>query len=320
MVYPAAKPGGKGTVAVDGVSFQVHRGEIFGFLGPNGAGKTTTISMLTTLLPPTSGQAQIDGIDVLSNPDEVRRRLGLVFQKSTADEELTGRENLSIEAGLYGLSGQAVNAHISDLLDQMDLAASADRFVKTYSGGMRRRFDLAAGIVVPRDVLFLDEPTTGLDPVSRAQIWLAIREMVTQSGTTVLLTSQYLEEAEQLADDVTVISDGLVAASGTPGQLRESVGQASVRVVLRDARPEAAGRVAALLGPATRIDGRVLVLPAPDGLGSLAGAVARIQPMAAEIDDVALQRPSLEEAFTILTSAGPAADDARPELATAGAR
>jgi ABC-2 type transport system ATP-binding protein len=169
-------------------------------------------------------------------------------------------------------------------------------------------------------VVFLDEPTTGLDPVSRAQIWQAIREMVTQSGTSVLLTSQYLEEAEQLADNVTVINDGLVAASGTPRQLRESVGQANVRVVLRDADSSSAGRLVALLGPAAQIDGRVVTLPAPDGLGSLADVVARLHPMAAEVDDVALQRPSLEEAFTILTSAGPSEDTAQPELAAAGAR
>jgi ABC-2 type transport system ATP-binding protein len=185
---------------------------------------------------------------------------------------------------------------------------------------MRRRLDLAASMIAAPPVMFLDEPTTGLDPVSRAQIWQAIREMVTQSGTSVLLTSQYLEEAEQLADDVTVINDGIVAASGTPRQLRESVGQANVRVVLRDADSSAASRLGALLGPTARIDGRVVTLAAPDGLGSLADVVARLHPMAAEVDDVALQRPSLEEAFTILTAAGPSEDGAQPELAIAGAR
>ena len=174
--------------------------------------------------------------------------------------------------------------------DQFGLADAAGGLARTYSGGMRRRLDLAASMIAAPPVMFLDEPTTGLDPVSRAQIWQAIRDLVSQSGTSVLLTSQYLEEAEQLADQVTVISDGLVAASGTPGQLRASVGQASVRIVVRDATPDAASRLAAVLGPAARTDGRVLTVPAPDGLGSLAEVVARIQPMAADVDDVALQR------------------------------
>ena len=232
MVYPAGKPGGKGTVAVDGVSFQVHRGEIFGFLGPNGAGKTTTISILTTLLEPTSGRAHIEGIDVLARPHDVRRKLGLVFQKSTADEELTGRENMLIEAGLYGLGSAEIGGHVSDLLAQMDLAASADRFVKTYSGGMRRRLELAVGMVHRPKLLFLDEPTLGLDPQGRAGFWRYIRHLREAKGLTVFMTTHYLDEADQLCDRIAVIDHGKIIALGTPKELKDSVGGDTVELTV----------------------------------------------------------------------------------------
>ncbi len=232
MVYPPARSGGKGTVAVDGVSFQVRRGEIFGFLGPNGAGKTTTISILTTLLGPTSGRASIEGIDVLAHPHDVRRILGLVFQKSTADEELTGRENLLIEAGLYGLSGAEIHRHITELLRQMDLAPSADRFVKTYSGGMRRRLELAVGMVHRPRLLFLDEPTLGLDPQGRAGFWRYIRSLRESKGLTVLMTTHYLDEADQLCDRLAVIDHGKIIAMGTPKELKDSVGGDTLELAL----------------------------------------------------------------------------------------
>jgi ABC-2 type transport system ATP-binding protein len=232
MVYPPAKPGGKGTVAVDGVSFQVHRGEIFGFLGPNGAGKTTTISILTTLLEPTSGRAHIEGIDVMARPHDVRRKLGLVFQKSTADEELTGRENMLIEAGLYGLGSAEIGGHVSDLLAQMDLAASADRFVKTYSGGMRRRLELAVGMVHRPQLLFLDEPTLGLDPQGRAGFWRYIRHLRESKGLTVFMTTHYLDEADQLCDRIAVIDRGKIIALGTPKELKDSVGGDTVELTV----------------------------------------------------------------------------------------
>jgi ABC-2 type transport system ATP-binding protein len=224
MVYPAPKPGTPGTVAVDGVSFQVKRGEIFGFLGPNGAGKTTTISILTTLLGATSGAARIEGLDVRTQSNDVRRKLGLVFQKSTADEELTGRENLTIEAGLYGLSASTVKDHINDLLTQMDLAQAADRFVKTYSGGMRRRLELAVGLVHKPQLIFLDEPTLGLDPQGRAGFWRYIRHLRDSKGLTVFMTTHYLDEADQLCDRIAVIDHGRIIALGTPKELKDSVG------------------------------------------------------------------------------------------------
>ena len=216
-----------------------------------------------------------------------------------------------------------------ELLGEFGLTEAAGRLVRTYSGGMRRRLDLAASVLAAPPVLFLDEPTTGLDPVSRSQVWAAIRELVTGSATTVLLTSQYLEEAEQLADEVVVLSDGRVAATGTSGQLRAGVGAARIRVVLRDGAAVGPGRLRELLGAGeTGPDGRTVVLPAPDGLGSLAAAVQRLEPVRTDIADVALQSPSLEEAFTLLTETdgvvamppGPPGRDAQPELAGAGAR
>jgi ABC-2 type transport system ATP-binding protein len=312
----------KKTRALRGVDLRVRRGTVLALLGRNGAGKSTAVRILTTLTRPDAGSATVAGFDVVRFPGRVRARIGATGQGPTVDELLTGRQNLMIIGRMFQLPPRLARQRADELLEQFGLTAAAGRLARTYSGGMRRRLDLAASMIAGPPVLFLDEPTTGLDPVSRAQIWQAIRDMVTQSGTSVLLTSQYLEEAEQLADEVTVISDGLVAATGTPGQLRESVGQASIRVALRDPDADAAGRLAALLGPGARTDGRVVTLPAPDGLGSLEAAVARLRPVAADVDDVSLQRPSLEEAFTILTSAGPPEQDAsaRPELATAGAR
>jgi ABC-2 type transport system ATP-binding protein len=310
----------KKTRALRGIDLTVRTGTVLALLGRNGAGKSTAVRILTTLTRPDAGSAIVAGFDVVRSAERVRARIGVTGQGPTVDELLTGRQNLVIIGRMFHLSPQQARLRAGQLLEQFGLADAAGRLARTYSGGMRRRLDLAASVIAAPPVMFLDEPTTGLDPVSRAQIWQAIREMVTRSGTSVLLTSQYLEEAEQLADEVTVINDGLVAASGTPRQLRESVGQANVRVVLRDADSSSAGRLVALLGPAAQIDGRVVTLPAPDGLGSLADVVARLHPMAAEVDDVALQRPSLEEAFTILTSAGPSEDTAQPELAAAGAR
>jgi len=310
----------KRTRALRGIDLTVRTGTVLALLGRNGAGKSTAVRILTTLTRPDAGSATVAGFDVVRSAERVRARIGVTGQGPTVDELLTGRQNLVVIGRMFHLSPQQARLRAGQLLEQFGLADAAGRLARTYSGGMRRRLDLAASVIAAPPVMFLDEPTTGLDPVSRAQIWQAIREMVTQSGTSVLLTSQYLEEAEQLADDVTVINDGLVAASGTPRQLRESVGQANVRVVLRDADSSSAGRLVALLGPAARIAGRVVTLAAPDGLGSLADVVARLHPMAAEVDDVALQRPSLEEAFAILTSAGPSEDGAQPELAAAGAR
>jgi ABC-2 type transport system ATP-binding protein len=319
----------KRTQALRGIDLAVPPGMVCALLGRNGAGKTTAVRILTTLLRPDAGSAAVAGFDVVREPAEVRARIGVAGQGATVDELLTGRQNLRIVGQLMHLPAPVARRRADELLEQFGLTGAAARLVRGYSGGLRRRLDLAASVLAAPPVLFLDEPTTGLDPVSRSQVWAAIRELVTGSATTVLLTSQYLEEAEQLADEVVVLSDGRVAATGTSGQLRAAVGAARIRVVLRDGAAVGPGRLRELLGAGeTEPDGRSVVLPAPDGLGSLAAAVQRLEPVRTDIADVALQRPSLEEAFTLLTETdgavamppGPPGCDAQPELAGAGAR
>jgi ABC-2 type transport system ATP-binding protein len=251
MVYPGPKNGAAPTIAVDGVRFQVGRGEIFGFLGPNGAGKTTTISMLTTLLKPTSGRARVEGMDVVSHPHDVRRKLGLVFQRSTADEELTGRENMAIQAGLYGHSGASVDQRITDLLTQMDLGSVGDRLVKTYSGGMRRRLELAVGMVHDPKLLFLDEPTLGLDPQGRAGFWRYIRSLRESQGITVFMTTHYLDEADQLCDRIAVIDHGKIIVLGTPKELKDGIGGDTLEVSVAPGSADLAPLVSGMTGVKT---------------------------------------------------------------------
>ena len=321
----------KRTPALRGIDLAVPPGTVCALLGRNGAGKTTAVRILTTLLRPDAGSAAVAGFDVLREPAEVRARIGVTGQGATVDELLTGRQNLRIVGQLMHLPGPVARRRADELLEQFGLTGAAGRLVRGYSGGMRRRLDLAASVIAAPPVLFLDEPTTGLDPVSRSQVWAAIRGLVSGSSTTVLLTSQYLEEAEQLADEVVVLSDGRVAATGTSGELRAAVGAARIRVVLRDGAVAGPDRLRELLGAGeTEPDGRTVVLPAPDGLGSLAVAIRRLEPVRTDIADVALQRPSLEEAFTLLTGTdgadgaavppGPSGRGAQSELAGAGAR
>ncbi|MEP7090568.1 MAG: ATP-binding cassette domain-containing protein, partial [Nocardioidaceae bacterium] len=213
--------------AVDGVSFSVPQGTVLGMLGPNGAGKTTTVRMLTTLSRPTSGSGRVAGRDLVEQPDLVRRSMGLTGQAATVDELLTARENLRLIGGLSGMPRSAIRPASDDLLERFQLADAANRTVKTYSGGMRRRLDLAVSLIAAPPVLFLDEPTTGLDPRSRNDLWEVLRGLVGE-GTTLLLTTQYLEEADQLADDIVVIDKGRVIAHGTPTELKSQAGRASV--------------------------------------------------------------------------------------------
>ncbi len=291
----------KRTRALRGIDLGVPPGTVCGLLGRNGAGKTTAVRILTTLVPPDSGRAQVAGFDVVTSQQRVRARIGVAGQSATMDELLTGRQNLDTIGRLFHLSAVEARRRADDLLEGFGLGEAAGRLVRTYSGGMRRRLDLAASLIAQPPVLFFDEPTTGLDPVSRTQIWAAIRTLVHESGTTVLLTTQYLDEAEQLADSVVVIDDGLVVATGTPSELKVSVGAARVRVVLRDPGIEQAERVRLLLGGDAAFDGRAITVAAPEGLESLAAALARLRSVSAQIEDVGLEHPSLEEAFTILT-------------------
>ncbi len=231
-------------VALDGIDLTVERGQVVGLLGPNGAGKTTTVRILSTLLQPTAGSASVAGFDVVKHPDEVRRAIGLTGQYAAIDEYLTGRENLRMFGDLYHLSPKYVKERSAELLEWFDLTAAADRPAKTYSGGMRRRLDLASSLVAQPSILFLDEPTTGLDPRSRLGLWDVINALVAQ-GTTVLLTTQYLEEADQLAQDIVVIDHGRVIAHGTSEQLKDQIGGDRIEVSVVD--PALTGRAAEAL-------------------------------------------------------------------------
>ncbi len=290
------------TRAVDGVSFAVPAGTVLGLLGPNGAGKTTTVRMLTTLSEPTSGTGRVAGHDIVKEPDAVRRSMGLVGQVATVDELLTARENLWLIGRLSGLPASYVRPAGDDLLERFSLTDAADRVVKTYSGGMRRRLDLAVSLIASPPVLFLDEPTTGLDPRSRNDLWDVLRGLV-RDGTTLVLTTQYLEEADQLCDDIVVIDKGKVIAAGTPTQLKDQAGAAAVVLTLTHVSDM--GRAEELLRTCTP---EVYVEPAArrlvaqaDGLHDMTRIGQAFSDSGIEVDDLGLQRPSLDDVFLALT-------------------
>jgi ABC-2 type transport system ATP-binding protein len=291
------------THAVDGVELAVPRGSVYGILGPNGAGKTTTIRMLATLLRPDAGEARVLGHDVVRDADAVRASVSLTGQMASVDEDLTGVENLVLIGRLLGFKRAAARARAADLLDAFDLAEAAGRQVKNYSGGMRRRLDVAASIVVTPELIFLDEPTTGLDPRSRSQVWDIVRALVAD-GTTVLLCTQYLDEADQLAEGIAVIDRGAVIAEGTPGQLKASVGSGALHVRLLEAerRPEAERIVARVVGAAVHLeaDPAALSVPVADAARA-AEAVAELGRAGVPVADFSLGQPSLDEVFMALT-------------------
>ncbi|MEJ8636226.1 ATP-binding cassette domain-containing protein [Streptomyces sp. NPDC006475] len=296
--------------AVDGVDLSVPAGTVYGVLGPNGAGKTTTVRMLATLLRPDGGEARVFGKDVQKDADAVRSRVSLTGQYASVDEDLTGTENLVLLARLLGHAKPAAKERAGQLLEAFGLSEASDKQVKNYSGGMRRRIDIAASILNTPDLLFLDEPTTGLDPRSRNQVWDIVRAVVAQ-GTTVLLTTQYLDEADHLASRIAVIDHGKVIAEGTKGELKASVGSGAVHLRLRDAeqRPEAERVLAAALGAEVLLDADPLALTARvNGHGTQQGAAEQAARALAElartgitVDNFALGQPSLDEVFLALT-------------------
>ena len=290
------------TRAVDGVDLAVRTGSVYGVLGPNGAGKTTTIRMLATLLRPDGGSARVLGHDVVSEADAVRGLVSLTGQLASVDEDLTGRENLVLLGRLLGLKRNAARTRATELLDAFGLADAAGRLVKHYSGGMRRRLDVAASIVITPQLMFLDEPTTGLDPRSRNQVWDIVRALV-EEGTTILLCTQYLDEADQLAEGIAVIDHGRVIAEGTPGQLKASVGSGALKVRLLDPaqRPEAARALERELGTVhLEPDPAALSAPCADG-DRAAEAVAALARSGARVADFSLAQPTLDEVFLALT-------------------
>ncbi len=288
--------------ALCGIDLVASPGTILGLLGPNGAGKTTAVRILTTLLPPDGGTARVAGLDVVKDAAQLRSQIGLAGQYAAVDENLTGFENLEMVGRLYHLGRGPSKERSHELLERFSLTDAAERLVKTYSGGMRRRLDLAAALVARPPVLFLDEPTTGLDPVSRLQLWETIEARVA-AGTTVLLTTQYLDEADRLADRIAVIDHGEVIAEGTPNELKSRVGGERLEVTLENYDQEAAA-IAALTPLADerpKCDHGILVMPLDKARGDIAEAVRRLDAANVHIADIALRRPTLDDVFMSLT-------------------
>ncbi|MFI0903952.1 ATP-binding cassette domain-containing protein [Streptomyces sioyaensis] len=305
--------------ALDGVDLDVPEGTVLGMLGPNGAGKTTAVRVLTTLLQPDRGKAVVAGIDVLAHPDKVRRSIGLSGQFAAVDEYLTGRENLTMVGRLYQMSGRDAKRRAAELLERFHLGDAADRTAKTYSGGMRRRLDLAAALVVSPPVMFMDEPTTGLDPRNRQELWDVIQELVA-GGTTLLLTTQYLEEADRLAHDICVVDHGKVIARGTADQLKARTGGERVEVVVHD--PDHLTVADEVLRGFGKGEGTVdphirkLTVPVTGGAKLLAEVIRELDLRGVEIDDIGLRRPTLDDVFLSLT--GHHAEDAEGDGAGDG--
>jgi ABC-2 type transport system ATP-binding protein len=294
--------------ALDGIDLDVPEGSVLGLLGPNGAGKTTTVRVLTTLMAPDSGSARVLGHDVVKEADTVRSLVGLSGQYAAVDDLLTGRENLWMFGRLYRLNGQQAKQRADELLEIFDLTDAADRILKTYSGGMRRRLDLAGSLIARPKVLFLDEPTTGLDPRSRLDLWQIIRDRVSE-GVTILLTTQYLEEADELADSIAVVDHGSVIARGTADELKAKVGGERIEVVVHD--PDDTDRALELLTSAlgitdpdsTTMDhhSRRITVPAPGGSSALVGVIRALDGAGIQVADIGLRRPTLDDVFLTLT-------------------
>lgn len=314
----------KDFTAVDGVTFSVPEGKIVALLGPNGAGKTTTVNILCTLLRPDGGTATVNGCDVVDDAAGVRRSIMLTGQFAALDEGLTGRENLVMFGRLLGLGKPDAKARAEELLERFGLQKAADRKVRQYSGGMRRRIDIACGLVTEPKVVFLDEPTTGLDPRSRQEVWSLV-EKLRDSGVTVLLTTQYLEEADSLSDNIVLIDRGVVIAEGTSDELKARIGMAYCEVTPAHPAylPRLRGKLADMLDGKEVVTETTLAVPAPDGPATLAEVIRRTEAAKIPLSDIGLRRPSLDEVFLTLTGTGaglpgPGANDRTGALGAEG--
>jgi ABC-2 type transport system ATP-binding protein len=303
------------TVALAGVDLDVARGAVLAMLGPNGAGKTTTVRILTTLTEPTEGSARVAGFDVVNEADEVRRRIGLAAQDATVDELLTGRENLVMIGELFQIPRKKARIRADDLLERFDLTDAGDRLARGYSGGMRRRLDLAATLVAQPEILFLDEPTTGLDPRARIELW-GVLERLVEGGVTVLLTTQYLDEAERLADDIAVVDHGRVIARGDARSLKRQVGGDQLHVIARDEADLDA--IAQIMGRCARAEPTVdratrsVTAPTEGGPGAIASLAAELDGAGIGVEDLGLRQPTLDDVFLTLT--GTPAEQAEADL------
>ena len=312
-----------GTVeALRGIDLDVASGTVFGFLGPNGAGKTTAVRIFTTLLLPDGGRAEVVGLDVVRDAEALRARIGLAGQSAAVDENLTGLENIQMVGRLYHLTAAEARRRAGEILERFGLAEAADRQAKTYSGGMRRRLDVAASLVARPDVLFLDEPTTGLDPRSRMDLWAMIRELV-QEGRTILLTTQYLEEADILADRIAVVDLGTIIAEGTADELKDQIGGEVVELDVKD--PTQVSQVAQTLSgvgvgePSVDAEAGTIRIPVgSDGPAALLESVRRLDDVKLALEDIALHRPTLDDVFLSLT--GHAAEEEQQEQVSTGRR
>jgi ABC-2 type transport system ATP-binding protein len=291
---------GKDVRALDGLGFSVEAGSVFGLLGPNGAGKSTTVKILTTLSLPDSGQARVAGIDVLAEPDRVRRAIGLVGQRSGVDLEATGRENLTLQGQVYGLRGARLRSRVGELLERFGLAEAADRVARGYSGGMQRRLDIAMGLIHRPQVLFLDEPTTGLDPEVRAGMWAEIAHLSAAEGLTILLTTHYLEEADRLAGRLAIVDRGRVVAEGSPNELKGELRGDAIHVELGD--PEADGRATGALDRVpgiweVAVEGRSLRARTGDGSAAVPAVLQALEAGGIRVASVTIARPSLDDVY-----------------------
>jgi ABC-2 type transport system ATP-binding protein len=288
--------------AVDGVDLEVHAGEIYGFLGPNGAGKSTLVRILCTLLAPSAGRAVVAGFDVATEPGAVRLRIGAALQDAALDDKQTGRELLRLQARLYGLRRTEVDRRVADVLRLVDIGDAIDRRIKTYSGGMKRRLDLAAALVHNPDILFLDEPTTGLDPASRAAVWHEVRRLNDELGTTIFLTTQYLEEADELAGRVGIIAQGKIVAEGTPAALKRSIGDDMIVARVEGAGVDIVQRLRAIAG-VDQVDIRdgELSVRARDGAAAISPVAVALAEANVAVHSLTLRTPTLDDVFLELT-------------------
>src|ERR671935_89818 len=297
--------------ALDGVGFAVRAGEIFGLLGPNGAGKSTTVRVLTTLTRPDEGEAFVAGHDVLRHPERARRAFGYVPQDSGVDPEGTGRENLTLQGRIHGMGGRALRARVQELLELVEIADAADRVVRGYSGGMRRRLDIALGLVHRPSVLFLDEPTTGLDPEARAAMWVEVERLAEQERLTILLTTHYLEEADRLAERIAIVSRGEIVVEGPPEELKRGLRGEAVTVELADGQGEEAVAVVAALDGAseTTVDGRLLRTRVQNGAQAVPAILSALEHRGVGVESVTTHRPSLDDVYLHYTGREFAAED-----------